>query len=173
LIFKRNVVTKTRYPFVWGWHTSDEIWHKSRGLVKDIDDYELIAKLRQLPSWNQHFEDFWLMMLQSCKDVENARDAGALDSLDYTIGMRRWVKNSWATPYVLNYWMFSETLGALRPPINLVENIGFGDLATHTTRRPPHARKLETRRLNSLSLDADEKTNLDYAEDRIVFGVQP
>lgn len=37
LIFKRNFVTKTRYPFVRGWHTSDDIWHKSRGLVEDID----------------------------------------------------------------------------------------------------------------------------------------
>lgn len=112
-------------------------------------------------------------MLESCKDVENARDIGTIDSLDYTIGMRRWVKSSWATPYTLNYWMFSGTLGSLRPPINLVENIGFGDLATQTKRRPSHARKMETRKLSSFSLDKYEKTNLDYAEDRIVFGVQP
>jgi Glycosyltransferase like family 2 len=165
-------VTITKYPFVWGWNASREVWERSRGGVVTIDEDQFRHKLRELPSWHPNFEKFWFDMLYSCQDVEKARNSGNLETMDLSIGMRNRVKNSWATPYTINYWLQSGVTGAVRPPINLIANIGFGNQASHTKRKPAHARAIDGKKLGRLGfLDADQQ-HLNRIEDLKVFGIK-
>ncbi len=169
---KAGIVTLTKYPFVWGWNASSKVWEQSRGEVAQIDEEKFRYKLRKLPSWHSNFEKFWLDMLHSCQDVERARNTGNLDNLDLTIDMRRRVKNSWATPYTINYWLESEMTAAARPPVNLVANIGFGNQATHTKRRPAHARVIDRRKIGRLDFVDTDQQALNHTEDLKVFGIR-
>jgi hypothetical protein len=127
--------------------------------------------MRTSPSWNSKIEKFWLLMLEACKDVESARINGKLDELNLSIGLRRWAHKSWATPYTINYWMNSEKVLAIRPPSNLIDNIGFGSAATHTVKRPPHAMKLGRLRIEKVALQESWTKKFDLIEDRLVFGI--
>ncbi len=111
-------------------------------------------------------------MLEACKDVETARINGNLDQLDLSIGLRRWAHKSWATPYTINYWMNSEEVLAIRPPVNLIDNIGFDASATHTNKRPPHAMKLGKLDLNRTVFEESNIKKFDLIEDRLVFGIR-
>ena len=168
---KHQNIAFTKYPFVWGWNANDEVWHRSRGLVSEIDSNAFANKMGSNPSWNPKIEKFWLVMLDACKDVENARINGTLDQLDLTIGLRSWAHKSWATPYAINYWMNSEKVLAIRPPVNLIENIGFDATATHTTNRPPPAMKLGELELDRVTLQEKFIKKLDLIEDRLVFRI--
>jgi hypothetical protein len=170
--FRKKRITKTKYPFVWGWNATSEVWHRSRGLVGEIAPERFLLKMRSYPHWNEKIEKFWLIMLQSCKDVEKARNNQSLEELDLSVGLRRWAYKSWATPYTLNYWMNSYEIAAIRPPVNLIENIGFGNDATHTIKKPPHALSSRSVNLNNVRFDIDSILDLDLTEDRIVFGVK-
>lgn len=171
-IFRKSQnVSFTKYPFVWGWNANEEVWVRSRGLVSEIDSNAFSNKMGSNPSWNPKIENFWLTMLDACKDVENARINGTLDQLDLTIGLRRWAHKSWATPYTINYWMNSEKVLAIRPPVNLIENIGFDAAATHTKKRAPHAMKFGKLKLISVAIKETFMEEFDLTEDRLVFGV--
>lgn len=167
---KRDV-TITKYPFVWGWHASSDVWQRSRGFVGNIEPREFSERMKSFRSWNEKIENFWLIMLKSCQEVEEARLSHSLDNLDTSVGLRKWALHSWATPYTLNYWMTGTSMGALRPPVNFIENIGFTDLATNTISRPIHARKLDFKFANCYRLAVSNDLEIDLEEDRRVFGV--
>lgn len=171
ILRKSQSVSLTKYPFVWGWNANDDVWLRSRGLVSGIDSNVFSNKMSTHPSWNSKIEKFWLVMLESCKDVETARINGDLDQLDLSVGLRRWAHKSWATPYTINYWMNSEEVLAIRPPVNLIENIGFDSSATHTIKRPPHAMKIGKLDLNTSVLQESNIKKFDLIEDRLVFGI--
>lgn len=166
-----NRITITKYPFVWGWHASADVWEKSRGYVTNIAQEDFLSKLREFANWNIKIEKFWTTMLQSCKDIEIARKEKSLENLDLSVGLRRWAKNSWATPYTINYWLNSTKKGALRPPINMIQNIGFEKTATNTVLRPPHARDIDQKKLEDLKFDLKQIKKFDQLEDKLVFGV--
>ena len=171
--FRTKRITKTKYPFVWGWNATSEVWNRSRGLVHEIEPERFVLKMQTYPHWNEDIEKFWLVMLQSCKDVEEARNNNSLEEIDLTIGLRRWAHKSWATPYTLNYWMNSPEIAAIRPPVNLIKNIGFGNNATHTIKKPPHAMNFKGVNLSDVRLNLNSKLDLDLTEDKLVFGVKP
>jgi len=171
-IFRKSQnVSFTKYPFVWGWNANEEVWLRSRGLVSEIDPNAFSNKMGINPSWNPKIEKFWLVMLEACKDIENARTNGTLEQLDLSIGLRRWAHKSWATPYTINYWMNSEEVLAIRPPVNLIENIGFGATATHTLKRPAHAMKLRKLKLEKVTLNENFINEFDLIEDKLVFNI--
>jgi hypothetical protein len=67
--------------------------------------------------------------------------------------------------------MNSEEVLAIRPPVNLIENIGFEASATNTIKRPPHAMKFGKLDLNISVFQESNIKKFDLIEDRLVFGI--
>jgi hypothetical protein len=170
----KSEITYTKYPFVWGWMVSQSTWINANQPVCDIDPERFIAILSQFPHANHNFLKFWNTMLTSCQEIETARALGNLSDLDTNVGLRKWALHSWASPYTLNYWYWNSSKSSLRPPINLIENIGFSDRATHTTKRPRHARQIESFSSKPLkeSISRTKEDKFAAIEDRIVFGIK-
>lgn len=105
----------SRYFHVWGWATWRRAW---LGYDVDMHDYRSFVAcggLRDLfdrPS----VRDFW-------KEILDETAAGKVDTWDY----------QWA------YANFKESRLAVVPQRNMVENIGFGTDATHTSSRSRRA----------------------------------
>ena len=173
---KRNYLsgslTNTKYPFVWGWLTSREVWLKSRVEADKLNRDEVFAALRRVPGSHRNFQNHWLRMYDACSQVATARNAGRLDGLDQTDRFVSWALNSWATPYTLAYWTQNEAQSAIRPHSNFIHNIGFDNRASHTFRRPKHARRIDyfgIETSNSRPVSIDE---FDRWEDVKIFGIE-
>lgn len=166
-----GALTHTKYPFVWGWMTSRDIWAKSRVEADELNRADVLNVLQKIPGSHKNFQDHWIKMFDACVDVSIARKNGNLNSLDKENGFISWSLNSWATPYTLAYWTQNEAKPAIRPQNNFIRNIGFDSLATHTFRRPRHARSIDFRP-HSISSDSPESvTELDFWEDQHIFGI--
>jgi FkbM family methyltransferase len=105
----------SRYPNVWGWAT----WRRA------FDHYDVDMK-----KWPELRETDWLaQLLGSDADsrywtrVLDDTYAGRVDTWDY-----QWIFSSWLHGML-----------ALTPNNNLVQNIGFGDDATHTAKQDAFA----------------------------------
>jgi hypothetical protein len=102
----------SRYPQIWGWAT----WRDR------LEGFQVVV-----PQWRT-----------ALKDSTQWRELGSLERRDW----RRTFKSvatarphTWDAQLVLHHW--SRNQYALLPPVALVENIGFGALATHTKGNPP------------------------------------
>ena len=167
-----GLLTKTKYPFVWGWLTSREVWAKSRVEANDLNRNEVSSALRKVPGSHENFQIHWLRMFDACSIVATARQTGRLDSLDQTDRYISWAFKSWATPYTLAYWTQNESRAAIRPPSNLIRNIGFDDRASHTFRRPKHARRIDCFGIETSSGSPVSIEEFDLWEDKEIFGIQ-
>lgn len=164
-------LSKTKYPFVWGWFASETTWRKNRILAHEIDPDEFRFNLATLEGSNRPFFNYWMNMFYACREISLARINDDLGNLNKSNGFISWAANSWATPYTLAHWMGGSTSFSVRPPFNLIENVGFGDLATHTRVRPLHARRLDAPRAFSTNFEI-RKYELDLWEDVHIFGIQ-
>jgi len=165
-------LTNTKYPFVWGWLTSREVWSKSRVEADKLNRDVVLTALRRVPGSHENFQNHWMKMFDACSLVAKARNTGGLDGLDQTDRFISWALNSWATPYTLAYWTQNESLPAIRPHSNFIRNIGFDKRASHTFRRPRHARRIDyfgIETSNSLPISIVE---FDRWEDQEIFGIE-
>ena len=95
----------------WGWATTKETWHRFlESSYSQVTLSELKSEIARLT---------------------------AKDPFPYRYEYRRITKNlnkldSWAIPFDL--FLRSENLLAIKPTVNQIQNIGFGDNATHTAR---------------------------------------
>ncbi len=173
---KRNYLsgslTYTKYPFVWGWLTSREVWLKSRVEADKLNRDEVLSALQRVPGSHINFQNHWLRMYDACSQVATARNAGRLDSLDQTDRFVSWALNSWATPYTLAYWTQNGAQPAIRPHSNFIHNLGFDSRASHTLRKPKHARRNDyfgVRTSNNQPVLIEE---YDGWEDLRIFGIE-
>lgn len=99
----------SKYPHCWGWATWRNRWKKYDDQMSDWPAYRLSQNLKELSCSKQEAR-YWCRMFERCYEKE-------LDS--------------WATVWVLTCW----SSGALTilPNVNLVNNIGDGVEATHTS----------------------------------------
>lgn len=97
------------FPHCWGWATWKRAWnHYDHSLQNWPETQKFIDSLD-----DDSFRDFWL-------DARRDLDEGKVDSWAY-----RWVFSMWAARGL-----------AATPNANLVENIGFGEDATHAIETP-------------------------------------
>lgn len=106
----------SKYVWVWGWATWRRAWQHY--------DYSMSTWNLRFHSLNSTFDSrreraYWLSTFETAR-----RDWQAAATWDFS-----WIYSCWAH-------------GALTvmPSLNLVENLGFGPGATHTTRDAPHLR---------------------------------
>ncbi|MEM7602304.1 MAG: hypothetical protein AAF357_12920 [Verrucomicrobiota bacterium] len=132
----------SRYPHVWGWATWSEAWESY--MQSPILTRSCFRNLL-LKRFEDHQErTFWLLIFDCVA-------SGKIDTWDY----------SW-----LFYLMANDGL-SITPAENMISNIGFGELATHTTEEDnPHANKP----IASIAfpLSHPEKLHIDLTKDREV-----
>lgn len=166
-----GLLSNTKYPFVWGWLTSREVWEKSRVEADTLNRADVLSALKNLPGSHENFQIHWMKMFDACSVVATARNSGHLDRLDETDRFISWALNSWATPYTLAYWTRNESRPAIRPHSNFIRNVGFDSRASHTFRRPKHARGFDrffTETSNLIPMSINE---FDEWEDQEIFGI--
>jgi hypothetical protein len=111
-------------------------------------------------------------MFDACSLVATARNAGRLDRLDQTDRFISWALNSWATPYTLAYWTQNESQSAIRPHSNFIRNVGFDSRASHTYRRPRHARRIDYFGIKTSNHPPVSIEEFDQWEDQEIFGIE-
>ena len=102
----------SRYPQIWGWAT----WRDR------LEGFQVVV-----PQWRR-----------ALKGSTPWQELGPLERRDWrrtfeSVATAR--PHTWDAQLVLHHW--SRNQYALLPPVPLVENIGFGELATHTKADPP------------------------------------
>ena len=108
---RRPAFTFSRIPTAWGWATWARTWQGVDWEMSWRNENEL-STLKHISLNRKHF--YYL------KEVLFLLDTNAVDTWDYQ--------------FLLS--SLTRKLYSVIPSVNLVENIGFGDSASHTTRRP-------------------------------------
>ncbi len=102
------------FPLIWGWATWADRWeryrHDIRGWRRHLGVRELVRQGGPLHAWD------WYRLFNSVA-----------------------TEHPWSWDYQLTYMMWRWQQLAVVPGVDLVENIGFGDMASHTSLEPPFA----------------------------------
>lgn len=102
------------FPLIWGWATWADRWdqysHDIRGWRREYGVRDLQRQGGLLHAWD------WYRLFNSVATDE-----------------------PWSWDYQLTYMVWRHHQVAVVPGVDLVENIGFGNLATHTSVKPPWA----------------------------------
>ncbi len=132
----QNSFRFSRYPHIWGWATWADRWKAAR--ATEFSRETLKGQLKK------HFSDenertFWLLLFDCV-------ERGKIDTWDFS-------------------WLFAMQINdqlSITPSRNLVENIGFGEGATHTTsnealhaNRPAETMEFPLRIPDTIEVDAD------------------
>jgi hypothetical protein len=102
------------FPLIWGWATWRDRWssyrHDIRGWRREFGLGQLVAQGGLLHAWD------WYRLFNSVA-----------------------TEHPWSWDYQLTYMLWSQHKLAAIPPVDLVRNVGFGDLASHTATAPSYA----------------------------------
>lgn len=137
----------SRVPHIWGWATWRDKWAIHDLDISDWNSRMSWRKLLKVSGYSPGGVVFW-------RSIFNLMASGKIDTWDMQLvfaGMER--------------DMYTATSN-----VNLVDNIGFGDLATHTEVRPAYLRPSEEIKLPTdyVAVDVDEKA--DAWSRKVVFG---
>jgi hypothetical protein len=137
----------SRLPHIWGWATWRDKW-----AIHDLDISDWQTRISRRQMWQFAGNSvggylFWRTMFNSVA-------SGVIDTWDFQL-VAAAIEND----------MLTATSN-----VNLVDNIGFGDLATHTEVRPAYLRSSEEIGLPTeyVAVDVDEKA--DAWSRKVVFG---
>lgn len=102
------------FPLIWGWATWRDRWsnyqHDIRGWRREFGLGQLVAQGGLLHAWD------WYRLFNSVA-----------------------TEDPWSWDYQLTYMLWSQHQLAVIPPVDLVCNVGFDDLASHTRGEPAWA----------------------------------
>ena len=137
----------SRVPHIWGWATWRHVWVQHQLDMSDWRERMPLSKLWEVSGHSPGGMVFW----RSIFDLMARDQIDTWDMQFVFLGMER--------------DMYTATAN-----VNLVDNVGFGDLATHTAVRPPYLRTSEDIRLplRDMSVHVDEKA--DAWSRKVVFG---
>lgn len=108
-----NSYTFTRYPRIWGWATWRRAWEH---FDFDMTDWPILRESRWLKGickGHRSTERYW-------KKIFDTMSRGGIDTWDY-----QWFFAIWKANGI-----------SVIPPLNLIDNVGFGPNATHTSEIP-------------------------------------
>jgi len=140
----------TKIPHVWGWATWRRAWGLYDFQMKDFPDWLRTGKAETV--WpDQDVRNFWLTKLIATYE-------GQIDTWDY-----QWM-----------FAVFCRTGLSIRPPMNLISNIGFGEGATHTASENAVCANLGCKEITDWehSLVVCEDAVSDLYEYRYVFNIK-
>lgn len=135
----------SRYCHIWGWATWRRSWNLYDVNMKDWPSWKNGGGLELISDGSANFESYWREIFQSVSD-------GNLDTWDY-----QWIFRCWKNGSV-----------SILPTYSLVENIGFGEYATHTTGHIPKYIRESAPREVSFPLIHPQKVAASDDIDRII-----
>jgi FkbM family methyltransferase len=100
----------SKYFHCWGWATWRRAWNEYSTVASENQSAVRLEDLRLVSNGNPAFVSYWWPILKKCQSSQI---------------------DSWAYPFLFE--SFKNQKIHLHPSSNLIENIGFGDEATHTT----------------------------------------
>lgn len=100
----------SRYCHIWGWATWRRSWNLYDVNMRNWPDWSHDGGLKKISDGSPNFVNYWRAIFQNVY-------IGAVDTWDF-----QWIFRCWKHDSV-----------TILPTRTLVENIGFGDGATHTT----------------------------------------
>jgi len=141
----------TTYGLIWGWATWRNIWNKYDVELADWDSKDLDFLCRK-DSSNKLYVHVWRQIFINIQDRK---------------------VDSWA--HQLNFLLLRHNLLCVHPPYNIIDNIGYGSDATHTSGNRP------AWLVNSNKIIVDNITftnpsinlSLDQAIGAQIFGISP
>jgi hypothetical protein len=109
----------SRYTHIWGWASWRRAWRH----------YDVELRLWPLIRESEVLRDILgsASAARGWRDIFDAVYDGRIDTWDYQWTFACWMRNALS----------------ILPNVNLVENIGFGEYATHTTKSPPVSHRSE------------------------------
>lgn len=113
------------YALIWGWATWKRAWQKYDGELESLGPDSGMSVLSSFHCATRGFRMMWSRNLREVK-------SGRINTWDY-----QWV-----------YTLFSNRGACIVPRVNLVENIGFGEDATHTFSLPSWMKRDSSRVLD-------------------------
>lgn len=105
-LMDKNLFTYSGFPLIWGWASWRSRWMNYRYVIKDDEANSIIDRYFQ----NNIHKKYWRNRM---KDFYSNN----VDTWDY-----QWMLTIWKNNGIV-----------VRPPFNLIQNIGFGADGTHTT----------------------------------------
>lgn len=106
---KSKKIVFSRYASVWGWATWRDRWEQFTLDVSEVD----VRKLK---------DNKFNSLTYSNSEIQ-LHNQNFLDAINNRV-------SSWA--YYWKFLMFDKSALTIVPPVNLIENIGFDELSTHT-----------------------------------------
>lgn len=129
------------YPQVWGWGTWKRVWDLYSADIEDWPTFSSSKEFKDLTRGKPLVRMFW-------RRRWDAVFRGEIDTWDYQ----------------LTYIFLRNKARHLVPPINLIENVGENNGATHSTRRPLQIKSAEFS--NPFKAIPEEQINHDSTIDR-------
>jgi hypothetical protein len=110
------------FPLIWGWATWRNRWahyeHDIRGWRRQVPLASLVKQGGVLHAWD------WYRLFNSVA-----------------------TKDPWSWDYQLTYMLWSHSQVTVVPSVDLVQNVGFGEMATHTGGRPQWAPQIPSEKI--------------------------
>lgn len=129
----------SKYPNVWGWATWQRVWNQYESDLNRWDK-KYLKLIASKHTNSKQVQRFWYHKFQSVSK-------GLIDTWDYQLVFLFWRKN----------------LIAIRPKMNLISNIGFGNEATHTLNPNSSLSNISTHALDwPLTKPADSQSDLNF-----------
>ncbi|MEM9219325.1 MAG: nucleotide-diphospho-sugar transferase [Cyanobacteria bacterium P01_F01_bin.150] len=101
----------SRYSLPWGWATWRRAWHYNNDVIKDWPAIKETNFLLNVGHGNRAFQDYWTNRFDEAYGNGN---------------------HTWDHQWILSCWWQNGL--CVSPNVNLVQNIGYGEDATHTNR---------------------------------------
>lgn len=136
----------TRLPFIWGWATWRRAWNQYDFNLKYISPEEKNVIISQAFDNNDIIE-YWEKTLKNFH----------LSPVSYT----------WDYQWFLTIWKIKGFV--IQPSLNLIENIGFGNDATHTTATEHYLGKIKANLHTIKSFSRKVKINPEFQDQNFYF----
>jgi hypothetical protein len=173
--WKSKVATLSIHNYVWGWGTSREIWQGSLKSPFEIDFNFVERNLLRLGIRNSKTIDFWrrIHIAQKFSLDPNLMEISGYSRKAFPQAFIESTNESWDYTFVLSLLSGHNSDGglwSLRPPTNLVRNIGFGGNATHF-KGESNSLERPTRSSNELKFKNKFSRTSEFYESVLVFGL--
>lgn len=173
--WKAKTATLSIHNYVWGWGTSREIWRASLKSPSEIDFNFVERNLLSLGIRNSKTINFWrrIHIAQQFSHDPNLMEISGHSREAFPQNFIESTKESWDYTFVLSLLSGHNSdrgLWSLRPPTNLVRNIGFGGNATHFKGKS-NSLERPTRSSNEFKFKNKFSRTSEFYESVLVFGL--
>jgi len=127
----------SKYPHIWGWATWRRAWQLYDLSMRNLDLFLSMNTLRKSCEYKSELY-YWADKFQKAKNGEI---------------------NTWDYQWVFALWFYGKK--SIIPNLNLVENIGFSEIATHTKKIKKSLANIKTTEMGTISHPFEQTINIE------------